>query len=262
MIIENENGIKTYYEEYGEKNNPALILIHGIGADNQMWNFQKEMYASKGYHVIVPDMLAHGQSSKVCKLSLADWTKQIQELLIHLKIEEVSLIGVSMGGVIALSFVLDYPDMIDKIIISDSFGELKTISERMLGFSQVIGFRLFKILGNKALAKGMESTYKAEHAYRAKNYFKKICLQVDLEQMVLARKAINKIDVLDKLRNTGLNALVMVGSEFGKSFININKKIADSLGTELVVLQNSMDPSNLVNPNEFNENVLKFLNEN
>lgn len=70
-----------------------------------------------------------------------------------------------MGGVIALSFVLDYPDMVDKIIISDSFGELKSISERMLGFSQVIGFRLFKLLGNKSLAKGMESTNKADYAY-------------------------------------------------------------------------------------------------
>ena len=53
----------------------------------------------------------------------------------------------------------------------------------------------------------------------------------------------------------------MVGSEFGKSFIKVNKKIADSLGTELVILQNSMDPSNLVNPDEFNQNVLEFLSK-
>lgn len=261
MIFENQYGIRTYYEEYGEKCNPTVILIHGIGADSQMWSPQKEMYASKGYHIIVPDMLAHGQSSRVSKLSLSDWTKQIEELLTHLNIQKVSLIGVSMGGVIALSFVVNYPDMVDKIIISDSFGELKTISERILGFSQVIGFKLFKILGNKALAKGMESTYKADFAYRARNYFKEICLEVDLEQMVLARKAINKIDVLDKLHNNKFCAMVMVGSEFGKSFIKANKKIADSLGTELLILQNSMDPSNLVNPDEFNKNVLEFLSK-
>lgn len=261
MIFENEKGIKTYYEEYGEKCNPTLLLIHGIGADNQMWSPQKEFYASKGYHLIVPDMLAHGKSSKVSKLTLSDWTKQIEELLIHLNIHKVSIIGVSMGGVIALSFIANYPDMVDKIIISDSFGELKTFSEKILGFSQIIGFRLFKILGNKALAKGMESTYKADFAYRAKKYFKEICQEVDLEQMVLARKAINKIDILDELSNNNFRAIVMVGSEFGKSFIRINKKIADSLGTELIILQNSMDPSNLVNPDEFNKNVLEFLSK-
>ncbi|QVK17661.1 alpha/beta hydrolase [Mycoplasmatota bacterium] len=261
MIFENQKGLRTYYEEYGEKCDPTILLIHGIGADNQMWRPQTELYASKGYHIIVPDMIAHGKSSRVNKLTLSDWTKQIEELLIHLNIHKVSIIGVSMGGVIALSFIVNYPDLVDKIIISDSFGELKTIPERILGFSSVIGYKLFKILGNKALAKGMESTYKADFAYRAKKYFKEICLEVDLKQMVLSRKAINQIAILDELNNHKFNAMVMVGSEFGKWFVKINKKIADSLGTDLIILQNSMDPSNLVNPDEFNKNVLEFLDE-
>jgi len=261
MIFENQQGIKTYYQEYGKKSNPTIILIHGLGADNRMWSPQKELYALKGYHIIVPDMLAHGQSSKVNELSLSDWTKQIEELLIHLNIQKVSLIGVSMGGVIALSFVVSYPDMVDKIIISDSFGELKTIFEKTLGFSGVIGFKIFQIIGNKALVKGTEYAYKADYAYRARNYFKKVFPEIDLKQTLLARKAINKIDVLDKLESNKKSAMVIVGSEFGKSFIKINKKIADSLGTELVVLQNSMDPSNLVNPDAFNKNVLEFLSK-
>ncbi len=50
------------------------------------------------------DMLAHGGSSKVSRLSLSDWNQQIVELLDHLNIHKTSLIGVSMGGVIALNF--------------------------------------------------------------------------------------------------------------------------------------------------------------
>lgn len=38
MIFENQYGIRTYYEGYGEKCNPTVILIHGIGEDNQMWS--------------------------------------------------------------------------------------------------------------------------------------------------------------------------------------------------------------------------------
>lgn len=261
MIFENQHGIKTYYEEYGEKFNPTIILIHGLGADNRMWSPQKEMYASKGYHIIVPDMLAHGQSSKVSELSLSDWTKQIEELLIHLNIQKASLIGVSMGGVIALSFLVSSPDMVDKIIISDSFGELKTIFEKTLGISAVLGFKLFQIIGNNALVKGTESTYKADYAYRARDYFREVFPKIDLKQTLLARKAINKIDVLDKLKSIKKDAMVIVGSGFGKSFIKINKKIADSLGTELIILQNAMDPSNLVNSDEFNKNVLEFLSQ-
>jgi len=262
MIYENECGLKTYYEEYGDKYNPTLLLLHGIGADNRMWDPQKELYASKGYHVIVPDLLGHGKSSPKNNLSLSDWNKQLSELLTSLNIEKISLIGVSMGGVIAQSFAVNNPKRIEKLIISDSFGELKTMYEKFLGLSQVVGFKLFKILGNQMFAKAMAATYKPKFAYRARTYFQDVCLKVDFNQLVLARKAINTIDTLNQLKKLKVPSLVMVGDQFGQSFIKINKKIADALDTELIIIKNSMDPSNLVNPDQFNKNVVGFLTKN
>ena len=132
--------------------------------------------------------------------------------------------------------------------------------EKMLGYSQVVGFHLFKLLGNKLLAKGMGSTYKAAYAQAARDYFAQVSLTVDLNQMILARKAINQIDVLDELKRIVLPALIIVGAEFGHSFVEINRKIADSIpNSEFVILEQSMDPSNLVNPIEFDKQVLRFL---
>lgn len=261
MIFKNDNGIITYYEEYGDRSKPSLLLLHGIGADNKMWNPQKELYANEGFHVIIPDLLAHGNSSKVKSLSLDDWSKQLEELMDFLTVKKVTLIGVSMGGVIAQHYITNNPERIERLIVSDSFGELKSVKEKILGFSQVVGFKLFKLLGNKALAKGMASTYKADYAHLAKKYFSDVCMEVDLDQMIMARKAINKIDVLEQLEKVRVPRLVMVGNNFGKSFRSINEKIAKSLGIQVVVLANSMDPSNLVNPVDFNNKVLQFLND-
>ena len=81
-----------------------------------------------------------------------------------------------------------------------------------------------------------------------------------VNQMILARKAINHIDVLEKLQAITIPSLIIVGAEFGQWFIEINRKIADSLpNSEFVVLEQSMDPSNLVNPVEFDRQVLRFL---
>jgi len=259
MILKSDTGLTTYYEEYGDKLKPSLLLLHGIGADNNMWNVQKELYEKKGFHLLIPDLLAHGKSSKVKTLSLDDWSNQIEELIDYLKVEKVTLIGVSMGGVIAQHFITSRPERVERLIISDSFGELKSLSEKMLGFSQIVGFKLFKLLGNKMLAKGMASTYKANHAILAKEYFSNVCMDIDLNQMVIARKAINKINILTKLKKVNIPSMVLVGRDFGKSFIRINNKIAKSLGIELVVIDNSMDPSNLVNPDKFNNLVLEFL---
>lgn len=253
------SNLTTYYETYGNENNQALILLHGIGADNNMWVHQKEKYSFEGYYVVVLDLLCHGKSSKVKKISLNDWCIQIKELMNHLKINKATIMGVSMGGVIAQHFAVTCSDRVKSLIITDSFAELKTFKEKMLGKSQVIGFRMFKLLGNKMLAKGMSSTYKDEFAKNAKVYFEEVSLKVDLDQMIIARKAINEVDLLSQLTLLDIPCLVMVGSEFGDSFIAINKKIADSLSTDLIIIEESMDPSNLVNPLIFNEKVLSFL---
>ena len=262
LILKNPDGTQTYYKTFGSKlpTSPTLLLLHGIGADCDMWKPQMHKYSTQGYHVLVPDLFGHGLSSKSNNINLSDWNNQIHLLLEHNKVEKCILIGASMGGVIAQSFVVAHPHMVEKIIIADSFGELSTFKEKILGFSAIIGFKLFKILGKKILSQGMRSTYKAEYAGLAQDYFEQVSLNVDLNQMILARKAINRIDVLEKLKSITIPALVIVGADFGQSFIEINRKIADSFpNSEFVVLEKSIDPSNLVNPIEFDEQVLKFL---
>ncbi|MEL6164821.1 MAG: alpha/beta hydrolase [Cyanobacteria bacterium J06628_3] len=230
LIIKNSDGTQTYYKTFASKslNSPTLLLLHGIGADCDMWEPQMHKYSTQGYHVLVPDLFGHGFSSKLNNINLSDWVNQINWLLEHEKVDKCILVGVSMGGVIAQSFVVANPHMVEKIIIADSFGELSTFKEKILGFSAVVGFHLFKILGKKILSQGMRSTYKANYATLAQNYFERVSLNIDLNQIILARKAINRIDALDKLKSITIPALVIVGADFGQSFIEINRKIADS----------------------------------
>ncbi len=260
MIIENPDGTKTFIREEGNPSSEVVLFLHGIGADHQMWEPQIQAFAEKGFYVLVPDLLGHGQSSKIENLDLLDWENQINELLKSKGISKCILVGVSMGGAIAQSFAKNNSEKVSKLVLSDTFGELKTVQEKVLGFSQVIGFKLYKVLGGRMLAMGMESAYKAPFAKRAKDYFSKVSMNVDFDQMILARKAINKIDVIGKINGENIPSLVIVGEEFGKSFVEINRKIANGIeGSKFVVLEKSMDPSNLVNPEGFNKEVLDFL---
>lgn len=262
MIFENPNGTETYYESQGEQTSETLLLLHGLGADHSMWQPQIQSYGEAGYHLLVPDLFGHGRSSKLVHIALSDWHQQLNWLLDSNDVKQCNLIGVSMGGVIAQSFVVNYPDRVKRLVIADSFGELKTLREKALGLSQVIGFHLFKQLGQQMLAKGMMSVYSADYAHTARDYFGQMTPTVDLDQMIRARTAINRIEVLEELRSIILPALVLVGAEFGQAFIDINRKLADALpNAEFVVLEQAMDPSNLVNPIAFDQQVLKFLNQ-
>ena len=262
MIIMNPEGTETFFQEAGDAANQGMVLIHGIGADHRMWEPQIQEYADQGFLVLAPDMLAHGKSSKVKTLELRDWENQINELLRQKGLDRCILIGVSMGGVIAQSYVMNNPDRVSCLILSDTFGELKTLSEKGLGFSQVAGFKLYKLLGHERYAKGVAAAYKPPFAKQAREHLSAMSLDADFEQLTLARKAINKIDAIQKIEGDGMPTLVMVGDQFGDAFIEINRKIADGIkGSKFVVLRDSMDPSNLVNPVAFNHEVLAFLKD-
>jgi len=121
--------------------------------------------------------------------------------------------------VIAQSYAINNPDKVNKLVLSDTFGELKTIQEKLLGFSQVIGFRIYKLLRGKMLAKRMASAYKAPFAERAKEYFSQVSLNVDFDQLILARKAINKIDAIGKIDGARIPTLVRGYALDGRTWI-------------------------------------------
>ena len=258
MILNTSDGKEIYYETYGVENNPAIILVHGIGADHKMFAPQIKRFPNEGYFVIAPDMRGHGKSSKVSSLELEDWVKDIKELVDRLGIKKSIFVGVSMGGVIVQKFATNYPHRVEKIVIADSFGELKTPLEKSIGLAQVVGFKLFNYLPRKMAANLLASTYKGL-SKEAEEYFKNISAYADFNQLVLARKAINKIDILSELRNIDIPSLIIVGNKV-ELMVKVNRKISASLKeSSFKIINGSLDPSNLVAPEEFNQEVLVFL---
>lgn len=106
----------------------------------------------------------------------------------------------------------------------------------------------------------MASAYKQDFAAEAREYLYQRSLNANFDELLKARKAINTIRILGQLSELEVPSLVTVGAEFGTSFIEINRKIADKLaGSEFVVIPESMDPSPLVNPGRFNAELERFL---
>ena len=258
MFVKTEPNVKINVKTYGKKDNPALIMIHGIGADHEMFSQQINEFIKEGFFLIVPDMRGHGKSLKVNKLRLDDFTYDIKEILTYFDIDKAIVIGVSMGGVIAQKFIVEFPKKVKKIIIVDSFGELSSLKEKMIGKFQLYGFKIFKYLPKKVGAKLFSSAYKGV-SDKAEEYFKKKSLNIDYDQLVLARNSINEINIIKELKKIDIDSLVIVGGKID-IMVKASKKIADGLkNSKLVVIDDSMDPSNMVFPEKFNKEVLKFL---
>jgi len=112
------NGAKIYYEEYG-KGEP-LLLIHGNGGDIKSMGNQIDGFKNK-YRVIIADSRGHGKSElKTDALSYEQITADWEGLVNHLKLDSISIIGWSDGGIIGLKMGISNNSKIKKIIAMGS----------------------------------------------------------------------------------------------------------------------------------------------
>lgn len=108
------NGAKIYYEEYG-KGDP-LLLIHGNGGSINSMGNQIEYFKSK-YRVIVADSRGQGKSEmKTDSLTYVQITKDWEGLVNHLKLDSISIIGWSDGGIVGLEMGISGKTKIKKIV--------------------------------------------------------------------------------------------------------------------------------------------------
>lgn len=107
--------ITMYYEDAGQ--GQPLVLIRGLGSDLQAWALQVPALA-KHFRVITFDNRGAGRTGSPDKpYTIEGMADDLAFLLTALNIEKASVLGYSMGGMIAQEFALKYPNRLDKLIL-------------------------------------------------------------------------------------------------------------------------------------------------
>jgi len=115
-------GAKIRYLEMGDASKPKVVLLHGLGASAESWQFTIPALAAN-YHVIAPDQIGFGKSDKpFLKYRIATYTDFLDKFMAELKIEKASLVGNSMGGWVAGFMAIKYPARVEKIVLVAAAG--------------------------------------------------------------------------------------------------------------------------------------------
>ena len=116
------NGRVLAYRELPGTGTPVL-LIHGIGSSGDTWGDIPERLSAHGVAVVSVDLPGHGESSRgPGDYSLGSTASILRDLLDHLGIERVHLVGHSLGGGVSMQFAYQFPERVDTMTLVSSGG--------------------------------------------------------------------------------------------------------------------------------------------
>jgi pimeloyl-ACP methyl ester carboxylesterase len=108
--------MRLFYRKYGE--GPSLIILHGLYGSSDNW-VSIARRISGYYNVYLPDQRNHGQSPWSDIMDYDSMSTDLFEFVSGLGLKKFFLAGHSMGGKTAVNFALNWPEMIDGLIIAD-----------------------------------------------------------------------------------------------------------------------------------------------
>jgi 3-oxoadipate enol-lactonase len=273
----NTNGIVTYFEDsaLAGASGPPVVLIHGHSVDLRLWDEQVPALTAAGYRVIRYDVRGHGRSTAPpTGYTWEDYAADLCDLLDQVNVEAAHVVGLSMGGGIALQFALSAsggPARVLSLTLVDSALPGFTYSEE---FSGQIEALMAAVRAESLSAEGASPRAAFERLWLTHPLFDGLRRFPDrfqrVREMVLAYPAADYREdavpagyapaLIDRLHEIAAPALVLVGEMDIPDFHLVADILAENLPhARKLVLPDCGHIPPLEQPQAFNEALIAFL---
>ena len=119
----------TYYQLNKKKELP-IVLIHGVGLDNEMWKYQFNSFENT---VLTYDILGHGKTPLgVGQVTFDDFSEQLINLIGELGIGKIHLVGFSIGSLIARNFATKHNDRLQTLTLLSSIFKRSNLQQKVV----------------------------------------------------------------------------------------------------------------------------------
>ena len=122
--------LRLHYVDWGNEDAPAMLLVHGGRDHCRSWDWVAREF-KQNYHVIAPDLRGHGDSQWLVGGSYAaiDYVYDIAQLVRQSGIDDIVLIGHSMGGSVSLAYAGLYPEKVRQLVSIEGMGMLSAVAD-------------------------------------------------------------------------------------------------------------------------------------
>lgn len=208
-------GFRLHYEDFDvalpwEVKGPPVVFIHGLGCTWRVW-VRQIPWVAQHRRVIALDCRGAGQSTAPSRdWTTADMTLDLLELLNALGIRQATVVGLSMGGTIALQFALDHPNRLHDLALVGTLGGIPDPLRDKV--EQELNFILTQSISVIAQAR-ITNAFSDSVDPRLRDWVIKMVARNDIDHYRRAARATVAFNVRDRLRDIGVPTTIICGSE-------------------------------------------------
>jgi 3-oxoadipate enol-lactonase len=254
--------ISLHYVEHGVGGAGPVVLLHGFPLNGAMWDELVPALADR-YHMIVPDLRGHGATEAPDgPYETADHAADVVALLDRLGIERAAIVGLSMGGYIAIQLMVRAPERIGAVVLADTMGRGDSEERRQARAAQAEVIRKdgLDAFADLVLPRMFAPSVFSERPALVGRFSQTITSQRPHAVIAALQGLASRPEMLDALADVVLPTLVVVGSEDAATTPDDARELASVIrGAELVVLQGAGHMSCWEDPAEFSAAVRGFL---
>jgi 3-oxoadipate enol-lactonase len=238
------------------------IFMHGIGGNRRNWYDQIDAFAPH-FHAAAWDARGYGDSDDYDgALNFSSYADDLARVLDHFGTDRAHIIGLSMGGRIAMDFAARYPSRLLTLTLCDTHKGFAALPEEKK--KAFIASRKEPLLAGKEpkdiaepVARTLVGPNASEAAFRS--LVDSMC-RLHKESYIKSIEASVMMDVRNDLGAIKTPTHVVVGSEDKLTTVEMARELAGEIpGAELTVIDDAGHLSNIEKPEEFNAATLGFL---
>ena len=249
------------YYLFNNNNTVPVVFIHGVGLNHQMW--KPQINSLNDFSTITYDLLGHGKTSySNKKITLSDFTNQLTSLLEYLKIDEINLVGFSLGSLIALDFASKFKEKLNSLTVIGTTYK-RTDEQRSEVIERFKQAKLNKPISRQALKRWFSDEYLNNNP-KVYDKFMKILNKEPKDHLNFLKAYnlfANHVDDIKIIKKITTKTLVMTGSKDPGSTVAMSKSLSnDLINSSFVEINNGKHLCSIECSDDVNMNLEKFIN--
>ncbi len=250
-----------HFLDKGPRDDFAIVFLNSLGTDFRVWDKLLDVLGDR-FRTVRMDKRGHGLSTNYKDdISIESLAKDVSVLVDSLNLKNICVVGLSIGGLIALELIRQRPNLCNKLILSDTAPKI--------GSENMWAERIKRVQegGIEAISDDILARWFSNE------FLKNKTVELQMWRSMLTRttksgyigccEAISQCDLTEQAKLINIPTLVIVGDEDGSTPVNLVKDAANLIdGSIFKVIKKAGHLPCVEQPNEVASIFLEFLENN